>query len=234
MPDETVRTELREGVAVVRIDDAKANAFSHAVIDALGQALDRAEKDAGSVLLVGRPGRFSAGFDLTSMRGGAEAARGLVGAGAELFLRLFELPLPVVAACTGHALAAGAVTLLSCDLRLGARGAYKIGLNEVAIGLALPIFGVELARARLSKRHFDRAVGQAEIYAPEAAVDAGFLDRCVDADALFEVAMGEAARLAQLPQPAFRATKLRSHAEIAAGIRATLADDLKRMTGIAS
>jgi enoyl-CoA hydratase len=233
MSDESVRSELRAGVAIVRIDDGKANAMSHAVIEALGSALDRAEKEAGSVLLVGRPGRFSAGFDLATMRGGAEAAQGLVGAGAELFLRLFELPLPVVAACSGHALAAGAVTLLSCDLRIGARGAYKIGLNEVAIGLALPIFGVELARARLSKRHFDRAVCQAEIYDPESAVDAGFLDRVVDEDALFDTALAEAARLAQLPSPAFRGTKQRSHAEIAAGIRATLGDDLKRMTSVA-
>jgi enoyl-CoA hydratase len=234
VPHESVRSKLRDGVAIVRIDDGKANAMSHAVIEALGRVLDRAEKEAGSVLLVGRPGCFSGGFDLATMRGGAEAARGLVGAGAELFLRLFELPLPVVAACSGHALAAGAVTLLSCDLRIGARGAYKIGLNEVAIGLGLPIFGVELGRARLSKRHFDRAVGQAEIYDPEGAVDAGFLDRTVDADALFATALGEAGRLAELPQPAFRATKRRSHAEIVAGIRATLADDLEQLTGVAS
>ncbi len=232
MPGETVRSELREGVAIVRIDDGKANALSHARIEALEDVLDRAEREAGSVLLVGRPGCFSGGFDLATMRGGPEAARGLVAAGAELFLRLFELPLAVVAACSGHALAAGAVLLLSSDLRLGARGEYKIGLNEVAIGLTLPIFGVELARARLSRRHFERAAIQAEIYAPEAAVDAGFLDRAVDPELLFDVALAEATRLARLPQPAFRDTKLRSHGEIAAGIRATLADDLKRVTGL--
>jgi enoyl-CoA hydratase len=231
---EAVRTEIREAVALVHIDDGKANALSHPVIAAIEAALDRAEKEAGSVLLVGRPGRFSAGFDLATMRGGPEAARGLVTAGAELFLRLFELPLPVVCACTGHARAAGGVTLLASDLRIGASGDFKIGLNEVGIGLTLPIFAVELARARLSKRHFERAVSQAELYAPDAAVDAGFLDRVVEPDALFEAALADARALAQLPQPAFRNTKLRSHAEIAAGIRATLEDDLKGFAGVQS
>ncbi len=234
MADEPVRTEIQDRVAVVRIDDGKANALSHAVLDAIGEALDRAEKEAGSVLLVGRPERFSAGFDLATMRSGPEAVRGLVGAGAELFLRLFELPLPVVSACTGHALAAGALVLLASDLRIGATGEFKIGLNEVGIGMTLPIFAVELARARLSRRHFERATIQAELYAPDAAVDAGFLDRAVAPPAVFDTALAEARRLAELAQPAFQNTKLRSHADVAAGIRASLANDLKAIAGFGS
>lgn len=216
----------------MRIDDGKANALSPARIRALEDALDAAEKEAASVLLMGRPERFCGGFDLPTMRSGPEAVRDLVTAGAELFLRMFELPLPVVAACTGHALAAGAILLLSSDARIGTRGNFKIGLNEVAIGLTLPIFGVELARARLSRRHFERAVCQAELYGPEDAVDAGFLDRAVEAGVLFETAFAEARRLAGLPQPAFRNTKLRSHGEVAAGIRATLENDMKGFTGV--
>jgi len=234
MTEPGVRVEIAERVAVVLLDDGKANALSHPRIEALGAALDRAEKEAGSALLIGRPGRFCAGFDLATMRAGPEAARGLVAAGADLCLRLFELPIPVVAACTGHALAAGALLLLSSDLRLGASGEFRIGLNEVAIGLTLPVFGVELARARLSRRHFERAVNQAEIYAPAEAVDAGFLDRVVGAEALIGIARREAARLAELPQPAFRRTRRRTHAEIAARIRSTLErdlDDFARGTG---
>jgi enoyl-CoA hydratase len=234
LADAAVRSEIREGVSVVTLDDGKANALSHAVIDAIERALDAAEKEAGSVLLVGRPGRFSGGFDLVTMRSGPQAVRGLVTAGAELFLRLFELPLPVVSACTGHALAAGAILLLASDARIGTRGDFKIGLNEVAIGMTLPIFGVELARARLSRRHFERAASQAEIYAPEAAVDAGFLDRAVEPDAVLATALAEARRLAGLPQPAFAHTKLRSHGEIVAGIRATLEDDMKGFAGVQS
>lgn len=232
MAETAVRTEIREGIAVVRMDDGKANALSNPVIQALNQSLDRAEKEAGAVLLVGRGGRFCAGFDLGTMRSGPAEARTLVTAGAELCLRMFELPVPVVSACTGHALAAGALLLLSSDLRVGARGSFKVGLSEVAIGLTLPLFAVELARARLSKRHFARAAPQAEIYTPEEAVDAGYLDRVVEPEKLEETAFAEAARLAQLPQPAFRHTKLRCHGDIVNGIRATLEEDMKSFMGV--
>jgi enoyl-CoA hydratase len=234
MPDENVCYALEDAVAVIRLDDGKANGLSRGLIQALDAALDRAEKEAGAVLLVGREGRFSGGFDLATMRTGPEAVRALVAAGAELFLRLYGFPLPVLVACTGHAIAAGALVLLAADARIGARGAFKIGLNEVAIGMTLPIFAVEFARQRLSKRHFVRATSQATLYAPEEAVDAGFLDRVAAPEAVFDTALCEAARLAQLPQPAFRITKASVNAAAIAFMRETLDADLKKLTGDAT
>jgi enoyl-CoA hydratase len=202
-----VSFELRGGVAVVRFDDGKANAISLAAIDALDAALDRAEKEARALVLVGRPERFSAGFDLAVMRQGGAATIQLVTAGGRLALRLYGFPCPVVIACTGHALAMGAVLLLSADLRIGAAGAYKLGLNEVAIGLALPPFASELARERLSPRHLQRATALAEIYDPAGAVEAGFLDRAVAPAEVIPLAEAEATRLAELPGGAHATTK---------------------------
>ena len=231
MAEEVVRYEQRDGVAVLHMDDGKANALSPTAIDALGAALDRAQAEADAVVWVGRPGRFSAGFDLSVMRSGAEAMSGLVIAGAELYARMFEHAKPIVAACSGHALAAGALVLLASDWRVGARGEFKIGLNEVAIGMTLPHFAVEMAQARLSKRHFARAVAQAEIYAPEGAVDAGYLDLVVDAEGLLEAAVGEATRLAALPGPAFAATKRRVFGELAEQVRRAAHDELGGQSG---
>jgi len=195
-------------VAILRIDDGKANALSPAVLDAIGGCLDQAEEAGQAVLLVGRPGRFSAGFDLSVMReGGPGAARAMVTDGAQLALRLGRHPGPVVVACTGHALAMGAVLLMAADTRIGAEGDFKIGFNEVAIGMATPIFLLELARERLSKRHFLKATVQAEIYAPGPAVDAGFLDRTTPADGVFDEALAEAERLAKLPRRPFLRTR---------------------------
>ena len=222
---------LDDGVAVLALDDGRANAISRETIDALEAALDRAEKEARAVLLLGRAGRFCAGFDLTVMRSGSEPMRALVTAGADLLLRIALHPLPVVVGCTGHALAAGALLLLAADTRIGARGAYKIGLNEVAIGMRLPIFGYELARERLSKRHLIRATVQAEVYDPDGAVDAGFLDRTCDEAELVATALAEARRLAALPQPAYSRTKAGLRGDLAAGIRATLAEDMVRLAG---
>lgn len=226
MSQEPLRLELRDPVAILHWDDGKANAVSPSTLDALHAALDRAEKEAQSVVLVGRPGRFSAGFDLGVMRQGGDAMRDLVHGGAELLLRLAESPLPVVTACTGHALAMGALVLLATDLRLGAGGAFKLGLNEVAIGMTLPGFAVELARARLDPRHLGRAALLAEVYDPEGAVAAGYLDRVVAAESLLEEAVAEATRLAALPRRAFAGTRRLLRGPMVDRVRATLAEDM--------
>jgi len=231
MAEQSVRDELRGELALIRIDDGKANALSPALFEALHGALDRAEKEAKAVVLVGRPGRFSAGFDLSVLGKGGDSAVALITSGAEFALRLYEFPLPVVAACSGHALAMGALVLLAADVRIGAEGAFKIGLNEVAIGMTLPIFGVEFARARLSKRHFSRAVANAEIYAPAGAVDAGFLDRVVAPESLEDEAIAEATKLAALHGRAHHYTKLRVRGDTLARIRASLAADVRKLMG---
>lgn len=228
---ESVRYEVRDQVAVIGLDDGKANALSHEVIAALHQGLDRAEKEARAVLLAGRPGRLSAGFDLSIMGAGPEQAKGLVEAGARLMLRLYQYPRPVVIACTGHALAAGAILLLVADQRLGALGNFKIGLNEVAINLTLPIFAVELARDRLSKRHFTAAVTQAQIYDADGAVDAGYLDRSESAETVVAAALAEAQRLASLGN-AFGHTKQVERWRTVKYIEDTLAEDMAKITGV--
>lgn len=221
--------ELLDQVAVLRFDDGKANVLSHATIDAFNVALDRAEAEAGAVAVIGRPGRFCAGFDLSVMTAGIEGVRGLVTAGAEIILRTYVLPLPVTMACTGHALAAGAIWLLAGDIRIGEPGEFKIGMNEVAIGMPVPQFAVELGRDRLSRRHFGPAVQQARIYDPVGAVDAGYLDEVVAAGTAADAAVAAAATAAAtLRRGAFRQTRHTMRATIAADIRAGLAADMAR------
>jgi enoyl-CoA hydratase len=148
----------------------------------------------------------------------------MVYGGAELGLRLYEFPIPVVAACTGHAIAMGAVLLLSADTRIGAEGNFKIGLNEVAIGMTLPMFAIELARDRLSKRHLQRCVNLSGIVDPSTAVDAGFLDRTVPADALLDEAIAEAKSYAPLDLGAHLGTKRNLRGATIERIRASLDD----------
>jgi enoyl-CoA hydratase len=202
--DAGVQVETKGDVCCVRLDDGKVNALSQAKIEAVVAALERAEKESKALLLLGRPGRFCAGFDLSVMRGGGrDALTGLVRAGMELCLRLRESRLPVVIGCTGHALAMGGVLLMAADERLGARGDFKIGLNETAIGMTLPRSAVEIVRERLAKPYFERAVVAAEVFAPEQAAEAGFLDRLVEAGALESAVLERAAALAALPARAY-------------------------------
>ena len=231
---ETVRYERDGSISIVRLDDGKANAVSFEFLSGVSDALDRAEKDGGAVALLGRPGMFSAGFDLATLAEGPDAVRELVGGGAELLVRMLQCPLPIVAGCTGHALAMGSLILLASDLRIGAEGGYKIGLNEVAIKMVLPMFAVKLARDRLSKRHLQRATTMAEIYGPAEAADAGFLDRVVAADLLEAATTSEARRLAELPRVAFSGTKRSLRADVASDISAGLAADLAQFAPDAS
>ncbi len=202
--------EQDSGVATLTMDDGKANAFGPGMIAALSAGLDRAAKEAGAVIIAGRPGVLCAGFDLKIIRGDDDAARDAMrAAGAALLLKLYLHPQPVIFACPGHAVAAGALLLLTGDCRIGVRGDFKIGLNEVGIGLALPPFGLELARDRLDPRAVSQAVLGATLYEPTAAAEVGYLDRVVEPEALLEAAAQAAREVLRLDGPAFAETKRR-------------------------
>jgi enoyl-CoA hydratase len=209
MNDSLVTTERRDGVLICHIDDGKANALAQAMITAITDALGEAESDDSvhAVVLHGREGKFSAGFDLNVMRGDDIAAMvDLVANGGELVRRIYAAPVPVIAACTGHALAAGALILLACDVRIGSDRPCKIGLNEVAIGMTLPDWALTIASDRLSTRHLQRAIPTARITDGAGAVDAGYLDEIVADGAVLEVAVAQAVEFAALSPQAYAVT----------------------------
>jgi enoyl-CoA hydratase len=228
----SVSYAIQDHVATITFDDGKANVYTHEVLEQLHRALDQARADpaeTGAVLLVGRPGRFSAGFDLATMTASPDAMRALVADGARFVARLLLEPLPVVAACSGHALAAGALVLLAADHRVGMAGDWRIGLNEVAIGMALPVWAVELARYRMPAGQFDRIL-LGEIGGPDEACAAGFLDRVVAPDDLLSEATATATRLAALRTGAVAGTKERARGELARRMLEGLDDDLAALS----
>jgi enoyl-CoA hydratase len=216
---------LQDAVATITMDDGKVNAMSPRMLTDLNAALDRAETDRAVVVLAGRPGVFSAGFDLPVLRAGGSEAAVMVRAGFELSERVLSFPTPVVVMCTGHAVAMGVFLLLSGDYRVGAAGSYKITANEVAIGLTMPRAAVEILRQRLAPAYFNRAVTIAEPFSPDDAVGAGFLDRVVDAAALPGTARGVAMQLTGLDMVAHAASKLRARRDALAAIRAGIDAD---------
>jgi enoyl-CoA hydratase len=205
-----VTYRLRDSVATITMDDGKVNALSRPMLTELGAAFDRAAADRAVVVLTGRAGVFSAGFDLPVLRAGGQAAAGLLHAGFELAQRMLAFPTPVLVACPGHAVAMGAFLVLSGDYRIGASGPYKLTANEVAIGMTMPLAAVEICRQRLTPACFNRAVLLAEVFKPEDAVAAGFLDRVVPPAELAAAAAAAAAALVTLDLDAHAASKLRA------------------------
>jgi enoyl-CoA hydratase len=214
------------------IDDGKANVMSLKMLNALHAAFDQAEKDKSVVILKARGKHFSAGFDLNVFaRGSAEDQYLMLKAGAELALRILSFPTPVVAACQGNAYPMGAFLIMSSDHRIAAEGDYRIGMNEVAIGLTVPRFAIEIARQRLTPAYFTRTVMTGEMFGPTEAVTAGFFDRVVAADTLERSAEEAAQALAGINLAAHAATKARARGAVIKLIRATIDEDITPQYG---
>ncbi|NLU02492.1 MAG: crotonase/enoyl-CoA hydratase family protein [Pseudomonas lundensis] len=205
---------LEDGIATLTLSNGKVNAISPQVIADFNAALDRAEQDRAVVIITGQPGILSGGYDLKVMTAGPEQAVNLVTQGSTLARRLLAHPFPVVVACPGHAVAKGAFLLLSVDYRIGVDGPFSIGLNEVQIGMTMHHAGIELARDRLRKSAFHRSVINGEMFNPQHAMDAGFLDKVVQPEELHTAALEAARQLKKINMKAHKNTKLKVRKEL--------------------
>jgi enoyl-CoA hydratase len=196
--------ENRDGTALIALDDGKVNALGSATFSQLNENLDRALGDGvTSVILRGRPGVFSAGFNLAEVRSDPSVREELRRSLIDMALRLFDFERPVVIACTGHALAAGAALLLAADRRIGLDGPYILGFNEAAIGASISAATVELARYRMPMPWFESIVA-GETFSPSSALAAGLLDAVVDSEIhLTEETQTLADRLGQISHEVF-------------------------------
>ncbi len=217
---------VNDGIATIAMDDGKANVLSTAMIEELNGAFDKAEADNAVVILTGREGMFSGGFDLKEMKAGPQDALELTSKGSKLARRMMAFPRPVIMVATGHTIAMGAFLALACDYRIIAEGDFKVGLNETMIGMTMHNFGIELGRYRLAKNYFNRCVINAEIFNPRDAVRAGFFDRTVPAEQLAMAGPMAGAMFKQLNETAFKNTKRRSRKEAFAILDQAIADDL--------
>ena len=206
---ELISYHLEDGIATLTLSNGKVNAISPDVIAAFNAALDQAVTDRAVVIITGTPGILSGGYYLKVMTSGPKEAVALVTAGSTLARRLLAHPFPVIVACPGHAVAKGAFLLLSVDYRIGVEGAFSIGLNEVQIGMTMHHAGIELARDRLRKSAFHRSVINGEMFNPQSAIDAGFLDVVVSADELQGAALAAARQLKKINMTAHKNTKLK-------------------------
>ena len=207
--NQVVSYESEEHYAVITLNNGKANAISHDVIEGINASLDKAEQENKVVILTGQKGIFSAGFDLKVMTKSPESAKELVTKGSRLSLRMLSFSKPIIVACSGHAIAKGAFLLLSADYRIGVEGDFKIGLNEVMIGMTMHNAGIAIAKARLSEVYLNRSVNNAEIFNPEDALKAGFLDLSVPDTDLLPTAIKVAMMFSKLNRKAHAETKLK-------------------------
>ena len=208
-PEKTVSYNLDGRVATIRIDDGKRNALPPQVIKDIYAAIDRAEADRAAIVITGRAGVLSAGFDLNVMkRGGIEALK-MLSLGYGLPARILAYPHPVIIACNGHCFAMGVFMMLSADYVIGSRGEFRVSANEVAIGLTMPRVAAAMLKHRLAPAAYQRAVTLSEAFSPEAALNAGFFDEIVETNTLHSSATECAERFLGLDNRAHRVSKRR-------------------------
>lgn len=220
-----IHYSCHQGVATLTLNNGKVNAISPEMIAAFNRCLDQAEADRAIVIITGQPGILSGGYDLKVMTSGPENAFNLVALGSTLSRRMLAHPYPIIVACSGHAIAKGAFLLLSADYRIGVEGAFNIGLNEVLIGMTMHHAGIELAKDRLSKAAFQRAVINGELFSPSAAIDAGFLDRVVPIENLMDSAQATAMLMKKINMRAHQQTKLKVRKELLDALDAAIEID---------
>lgn len=209
-----VSYKLENGVANITMDDGKVNVLSSAMWKELGAAFDQAEQDQAIVVLRGREGIFSGGFDLKEIAQGPEQAIQLTARGSKMARRILAFPTPVIAVSTGHCIAMAAFLMLACDYRIAVAGDFKVGLNETMIGMTMHHFGIELARYRLPLNYFNRCVINAEIFSVADGISAGFYDCSIASEQLQAKIDETSSTFGQLNMSTFNGTKNKSRKDL--------------------
>jgi len=208
MTDQIATLTSDGDVSIITLNDGKANVFSPEMSKAVSSLLDQVPEDKGSLVITGRPGIFSAGFDLKIISSGdADAVAAMVKAGFTLLARIYNFPRPVIAACSGHGVALGAFLLCCADYRIGAKGQFIVQANETRNNMSIPTPILEISKSRIAKTHWYRAILNAEAYPVENAIEPGYLDEVTDAENLMNRAMEVANDLATLGHPHYKITK---------------------------
>ncbi|MDG2420307.1 MAG: crotonase/enoyl-CoA hydratase family protein [Gammaproteobacteria bacterium] len=225
---ELVSFKSDNGISTITMDDGKANAMSVQMLRGLNDALDQAERAGGVVILSGREGILSGGFDLSVFKSGDnEKILKMLTLGAELSHRMLSFPLPIIAACTGHAVAMGTFILLCCDYRIGAKGSSKFAANEVAIGLTVPYFAIEVIKQRVINKHRSKAVGLAHFFEIDEALEAGFLDQVAEPGQVLAESILKAEEFLKLDLNAHTGSKLRLREPMLSALRVAIDKDIE-------
>ena len=176
MSEKLATLKKEDNVSILTLDDGKANVFSAEMSQHINECLDDVPTEEGCLIITGREGMFSAGFDLKTIQGGdMKLIQNMTINGFKLLSRIFAFPRPVIAACSGHGIALGTFLLCCCDYRIGVKGDFMLGANEMRTNMVIPLPILELIKFRVAQSHKYRAVLGAEMYTLENAIDAGLM-----------------------------------------------------------
>ena len=232
MADPIATLSKESDISIIKLDDGKANAFSHDMLSQVNELLAKVPRDSGALVITGREGLFSGGFDLKTLAtGDMEKITKMVQLGYNLLLELFSFDRPIVAAVSGHSIALGLFVTCSADYRIAIDGKYVCQANEVRNNMDIPTQIMEILKARVNKKYFYPAVYHSDAYSVQESIEAGFIDEVVSEDQFMERVMEKAKELATLPHPFYANTKKTAQEDV----RQKIADAIEKyenLTGL--
>ena len=232
MADPIATLSKDSDISIIKLDDGKANAFSYDMLSQVNELLAKVPRDSGALVITGREGLFSGGFDLKTLAtGDMEKITKMVQLGYNLLLELFSFDRPIVAAVSGHSIALGLFVTCSADYRIAIDGKYVCQANEVRNNMDIPTQIMEILKARVNKKYFYPAVYHSDAYSVQESIEVGFIDEVVSEDQFMERAMEKAKELATLPHPFYANTKKTAQEDV----RQKIADAIEKyenLTGL--
>ena len=223
-------TTIEHGpVRELRLNRPPANALSAEMMQAITLAIQAAPKQGARALVIsGSPGMFSAGLDvpllLASDRAGVETGWFALYAMMEAVARS---PIPIAGAITGHAPAGGTVLTLFCDYRIVAEGNWKLGLNEVQVGIPLPPVILAGLRRLVGPRHAEHLGTRGLLVPPAQALLYGLVDEVVAAEQVVDRAVQWCTETLALPAKATSVTRQLARADVVAIFERDLSQEME-------
>ncbi len=204
------RSMDENGVLTLALDDGAKNALGTEAFDKIIAAFDEAGDDVRAFVLTGREDIFTAGLDVKFLgSASADEVAAMLARFGEALMRVWGEGRPTVAACTGHAIAAGTMFSMACDHSVAAEGRFRWGLTETQVGFEIPMYGIELARGNVAAHRIDDLLVPGALVDPATAVAVGFADELAPQADVVAVAQAKAAALTALPATAYAGTKQR-------------------------
>ena len=208
MSEKIATLKKDEDISILTLNDGKANVFSAEMSKQVNECLDQVETEKGCLIITGKEGMFSAGLDLKTIQSGdVDKIMEMSTNAFKLLARIFSFPRPVIAACTGHGIALGTFLLCCCDYRIGVKGDFMLGANEMRTNMVIPTPILELIKFRVNDSHKYRAVLGAEMYTLEQALEPGLIDEVVKPEDLMKAAKEKAKDLQTMGHPSYSITK---------------------------
>jgi Delta3-Delta2-enoyl-CoA isomerase len=183
----------------LRLSRPPVNALNHELLRSLTAAVGAAQHDA-ALVISGQPGVFTAGLDVRAL---LELDRDAV---MQVFVELWRVqraiacsPVPVIVALTGHSPAGGTVLAIHADYRVMAQGDFRLGLNEVQVGL-LPGGPIHGAFRRLVGGHSSQLLSRGALIDPATALRVGLVDELCEPAQVTARALEVAREFCALPR----------------------------------